>query len=355
MYILSAFLAFSGALATHIEEFVAEIAVLPQSTDTLALPLPEQKTAQIPTPEIENTPEEPESETPEEIPEPTPAPKVVSAQEIQSALANVACSVTAHGKRRISTGSGVFIDPRGVVLTNAHVAQFLLLADTHEDIEAVCIIRTGDPATPRYEAELVYISPQWIRDHASLINNRAPVGSGARDFALLRVTESLEGSIPSTFPHLAPNQEEIDPDITDADVFVAGYPALVDENGTRSASQQVVAPSPVHRLYGFTRNFVDIIGIDSIGEDGKGSSGGPVVSQNGDVIGLITTQGGTTADGERMLRALTLGYISRAITQETNFTLESLLQSDLAVRADVFQQSLTSFLSDELSRELLEE
>lgn len=347
--VLSGFLAFSGTLATEIEGFLALSTDSPQSTVVLE---DTEKEREIP----KNEGVEAESDTAEEEEElPPPPPVTIDPEDIAPALANVACSLTAGGKRRISTGSGVFIDERGVVLTNAHVAQFLLMKNQHEDVRASCIIRTGDPAIAKYDAELIYISPNWIREHASLINDRAPLGSGADDFALLRVSGARDGhTLPEIFPHLSINQEELAPRIKGEDVFVAGYPSQ-ESDGEKTTTKQTIARSSVHRLYGFTESFIDLISVSSIGTDGKGSSGGPIVSTTGDVIGLITTQGGTTPDGEATLRALTIDYINRSITSETSFTIENLLSSDLALRADIFEASLTSFLGDELIRELLEE
>src|SRR3989338_5130017 len=43
------------------------------------------------------------------------------------ATVNLYCRIRAGRKQYISTGSGVFISERGIILTNAHVAQFFLL------------------------------------------------------------------------------------------------------------------------------------------------------------------------------------------------------------------------------------
>src|SRR5262245_21331473 len=50
------------------------------------------------------------------------------AAPLHSALVNVLCVGVVGGKSRIMSGTGVFIDPKGYILTNAHVGLYFLLA-----------------------------------------------------------------------------------------------------------------------------------------------------------------------------------------------------------------------------------
>src|SRR5690606_9170954 len=77
------------------------------------------------------------------------------------ALVNIYCTFVTATHIRTTTGTGFFVNSNGVILTNAHVAQFLLLEKTDALGEAECLIRTGNPAAPRYHAELLYIPPAW--------------------------------------------------------------------------------------------------------------------------------------------------------------------------------------------------
>lgn len=46
------------------------------------------------------------------------------------ALVNIFCTFKTKDYIRTTTGTGFFIDPDGVIMTNAHIAQFLLLEKT---------------------------------------------------------------------------------------------------------------------------------------------------------------------------------------------------------------------------------
>ena len=69
------------------------------------------------------------------------------------ALVNILCRPRGAGPIASPiSGSGVIIDPRGVILTNAHVAQYVLLSQSPQ-IDLVCTIRALSPARPLWKAE----------------------------------------------------------------------------------------------------------------------------------------------------------------------------------------------------------
>ena len=79
-----------------------------------------------------------------EHPYPTPSESSDAVNSAaRAALVNILC--TSRGSVRPISGSGVIIDSRGVILTNAHVAQYVLLAE-NPAINLSCVIRTGSPA-----------------------------------------------------------------------------------------------------------------------------------------------------------------------------------------------------------------
>lgn len=273
---------------------------------------------------------------------------------IKNALVNVFCQYKTDTYVRTTTGSGFIINPKGVILTNAHVAQFLLLEgidDVIHDVE--CVIRTGDPAEPVYHAELLHISPTWIFENATLIDEEKPQGTGERDYALLYITRRIDNQpLPASFPFIPPNTDLLPRNTEGAEVVSAGYPAgKLLENGPKVPLHAESAENTIGTMYTFGSNYADIFSVSDsrIGE--QGVSGGPVVMQNKQVIGLIVTKG-SRAEGEHSLRALTLSYINRTIAEETGYSLLENMQGDVASRARVFKNAIEPFLSGLLKDEL---
>lgn len=268
------------------------------------------------------------------------------------ALVNIYCTYTTDSYTKTTTGTGFFIDTDGIILTNAHVAQFLLLEGLVG--EAQCIIRAGNPATPSYEAELLYISPAWIQEHAKLINDQTPKGTGERDYALLYITSALDSKpMPASFQALPFDTDLLTLDIVDTEVFATGYPAELALAETFNAPLiPKQATTTIAELMTFGSNYVDLFTIrgTQIGE--HGSSGGPVVDTRGQAIGIISTKGDDGSFGAGSLRAISLAYIDRSIQQETGLSLLQNLTGNLPYRAKIFKETIVPFLQDALEEEL---
>ncbi len=271
------------------------------------------------------------------------------------ALVNIYCTYTTDDYTRTTTGTGFFVDSDGVILTNAHVAQFLLLETLNGQTD--CIVRTGNPAVATYEADLLYISPAWVQEHAALIATENPKGTGERDYALLYVTAGLNNKpMPRTFPALPLDTALLPIQALYSETIAAGYPA-----GTAFATGDGNAPllpkqasTSIVELMTFGSNYADLmtIGGSLVGE--QGASGGPVLNTQGDVIGIISTRGDDASYGAGSLRALTLSYIDRTIQEETGFTLQRNLGGNLPFRSQLFKETLVPFLSQMLQRELVQ-
>jgi S1-C subfamily serine protease len=344
---LSAYLGFTNTLAVQIEN------VLPESLRQSSTISPETKltlaqleaSKSIPDILIRNAAYQKAAVVESIDPDTAPATAL-------EALVNIYCSYTTDTYTKTTTGTGFFIDTDGILLTNAHVAQFLLLEGLVG--EAECIIRTGNPATPMYEAELLYISPSWVAEHAALINDKAPRGTGERDYALLYITEGLDNKpMPADFKALPFDTELISTSVVGTEVFATGYPAnSIMEQGANAPLIPRQATTTIGELMTFGSNYVDIFTIrgSSIGE--HGSSGGPVVDAEGNAIGIISTKGDDVEFGAGSLRAITLSYIDRTITEETGISLIQNLGGNLPYRAQIFKETLVPFLQDLLQEEL---
>ena len=275
-------------------------------------------------------------------------------ERVLASLVNIFCQYRTKDYMRTTTGTGFFIHQNGVVLTNAHVAQFLLLEESAVIEDTRCTLRTGDPATASYRAELLYISPAWVLANANLIMDEKPRGTGERDYALLYVSEALENTtMPSAFPSLSLNTEFLPRAIQGSEVIIAGYPAgALFREGADAPISSIAASTSVSELYTFGSNYADIFSVSGSRVGEQGSSGGPVVTPDGSAIGLIVTKGDDDLEGPMSLRALTLSYINRTIVQETGFSLAQNMQGNLAFRGNVFKKALAPFLLRLLTFEL---
>jgi hypothetical protein len=247
---------------------------------------------------------------------------------VRGALVNIICTTQASGPFNSISGSGIIIDPRGVILTNAHVAQFFLLKDFPTPNFMSCIIRTGSPAYPRYTAELMFLPPTWIRDNAQKIDDESPTGTGERDYALLRITGGVSASValPSQFPFLLVGTQP--PDIG-SDVLQAGYAAgflggITIQNELYASS----AWTKVRDVYTFNANTVDLFSLGGSIVAQSGSSGGPVVNTDGVVQGVIVTSTQAADTASRDLRAITTSYIIRDFTEERGKSLKAVLSTE---------------------------
>lgn len=268
---------------------------------------------------------------------------------VEDALVNIYCTYTTDTHKRTTTGSGFFIDKAGVILTNAHVAQFLLLEAVSTTGTTECIIRNGNPAEPRYEAELLYISPAWIQKHAHLIDSEQPRGTGERDYALLFVTKGLDNApMPGQFPYLDVDTSLLHNTLIGDPILVGGYPAGDTLGG---ALYLDTATTTITDMFTFVSNYADVISIGNSAVGEHGVSGGPVLNAEGNVIGLVTTKG-SEEEGTHTLRALTLSYIDRTIIEESTFTLKETISGQLAFRAELFTSTIAPFLSRILESEL---
>jgi len=324
-----------------------ETEVLPQDTTFPKDTTTEKKTEEvIPTsPPIEKT------EVPVDHPT-TDTPMPLSFSQINTktakALVNVLCSQNVASAVNPITGSGVIIDPRGIVITNAHVAQFFLLKDYPVENGLQCILRTGSPARNKYTAELLYISPEWVSLHASDITNSEPKGTGEYDYAFLRITGRTDpnAELPTTFPFIPIDIN--DHNIKTGDqVLAAAYPAgFLGGVSIQRDLYSVSSVATVGERFTFLENTIDLFSIGGTVVSQGGSSGGAVVSSENNLVGIIVTSTQADTTAERDLRAITTGHINRALAQNANTTIEGLLFGDIVLNAKLFNLSSAPLLTN---------
>ncbi len=280
-------------------------------------------------------------------------PSDIVNDQLRASLVNIICT-SQSGTEPIS-GSGLMVSSRGVVLTNAHVAQFFLLRDYGRPNNIDCIIRTGSPATAKYKAKLLYIPSAWIEANASQIKNGEASGTGEDDYALLLITSRTDGSaLPEVFPHVSIT---IDSPSQDEPVVVAAYPAQF-LGGTNILMNLYAssAISTVKQLFTFAsgQGPVDAISVGSPINAQSGSSGGGVARlQDGAVEAMISTATEGASTNKRELHAITLAHIDRSLVKyDMGGLVPFLTEGDLSEKATNFNTNvapkLTRLLTDAL-------
>ena len=280
----------------------------------------------------------------------SPAPDLaaldISASALRNALVNIICYAPAGSDLHSISGSGIFIDPKGVILTNAHIAQYFLLADRGVS----CTIRSGSPATARYSAKLIFISPAWIHANADLLTATAPSGTGEYDFAFLAVSGSAAGTVsPSPFPFVP---LATTPPPAGAPVAIASYGAqFLKPNQVQSDLFPTLVFGSVKSVYTFGTNTIDVLALGGSAAAQEGSSGGGVADAAGDLVGTITTSTTEGATVSRSLNAITASYIRADYASETGRPLDLLLAgatsteaSDFAPEIPALESALTASL-----------
>lgn len=295
------------------------------------------------------SPESSESATASRIVNPYPFPPEAFTtinQRTFVALVNILCTAQDSDIQSIS-GSGVIIDPRGIILTNAHIAQYVLLAQSGQT-SLSCIVQSGFPARPLWSAEVLYIPPVWIQEHAPDIASAHPVGTGEHDYALLRITNAINPEAESAQTIALPF------DVREAiafqnDLVLSGsYPAEFIGDTPPYGLLPLSSISKIEELLTFSGKNVDMLSLGNTPVAQSGSSGGPVVNAWGRVVGLITTTSASAVLAERELRAITTSYINRDLIEQTGSSLEDFLSNDIAKKAAAFREHQAPMLIKQL-------
>src|SRR5581483_11049927 len=193
-------------------------------------------------------------------PQPVPPPDFGTINaSARPAIVNIFCTANGDTLDPIS-GTGVIIDPQGIILTNAHVAEYLLLKNYREPNFIQCVVRTGSPAINTYNADLLYISPQWVRDNVGVITSQNPTGTGENDFAFLRITSTVSGapisSVPYIPPHIAENITVNEPVVLIS--YPAGFLGGISIAEDLSASSAVTT---IQDVFTFGQSTIDVISV----------------------------------------------------------------------------------------------
>ena len=278
-------------------------------------------------------------------PAPIPVSPTTLNEQVRNTLVNILCTPETGGVVSSITGSGVFVDARGVILTNAHVGQYFLLEDYPRPDFLSCIVRAGSPARPAYTAELLYLPPSWIQKNAEKIDDEKPTGNGEHDYALLYVTGVIgqNKEVPTVFPYLPLLFTEVS---EDDEVLVAGYPAgFLGGISITKELHAASSPTRIGELYTYETSTVDIFSVGGSIVAQQGSSGGAVVDTTGNLVGLIVTSTIAPETSSRDLHAVSSSYIARDFEKEAGVSLPTFFSGDLADETARFLDQRIAFRS----------
>jgi len=312
-------------------------------------------------PEIEATlPSSEEILVAVELPTPTPAPTYGLMpgfssvnEQTRAAVVNILCSTRASGIFKPITGSGIIIDSRGVILTNAHIGQYFLLTDYPTEGNVSCVIRSGSPARNLYTAELLYLPSEWILKNRTAIRIANPTGTGEHDYAFLRITGTTgPGELPGSFPFVPIDIKNSRTEVGDT-VLLVSYPAgLLGGTTIIKDLYLVSANSSILEIFTFGGNTPDLISTGGSVVAQKGSSGGAVVSVFGGLQGIVVTSTEGETTGDRDLRAITTSHIDRSMKSISKYGITDLLDTSLAPSAKSFAETIAPALTNILINEL---
>ncbi|PCI30276.1 hypothetical protein COB55_00660 [Candidatus Wolfebacteria bacterium] len=276
----------------------------------------------------------------------------------RNALVNILCTSKGGGLFAPASGSGIIIDPRGIILTNAHVAQYFLIRDYPAPNSITCTIRTGSPAVNTYKARLMYISQNWVNNNRTALTNTEQLVNGSDDFALLLITETTapNSSLPESFNYIEPNIEPGLP-TQNTPVLLAGYPAGF-LSGISIQRDLYASTSVVNTRETISYDATGTIDLFALGGSivaQQGSSGGGVIRfDDGKLQGIISLSTSGESTDDRNLLAISIDHIRRTLIAETFVDMVDILKptSNLIGFANSFDEDIRETLTEIIVTEL---
>lgn len=264
---------------------------------------------------------------------------------------NILCITQSAGPVSPITGSGVIIDPRGVILTNAHIAQYVLLKDLSAKDFIQCTIRVGSPARPAYKVVPLYISPRWVNHNTDNIKRQEALGTGEDDFAMLLIDQAVgaDQKLPESFPFVP--VDALEQDFTGQPVLVAGYPAgfLGGEEIQRNL-YAISAIATVKEMLSYDGETLDYLNISGNATAQRGSSGGAIVNSKGALVGIIGTVSSASQTDQRELGGIGLSHINESLLKQSGSDISAFLNENLSEKAAQFNSLIAPALITTLTK-----
>lgn len=227
----------------------------------------------------------------------------------EDAAINIYCSQKVGNQRKVITGSGVLIHKDGTVLTNAHVAQYPLIADG--DNSVVCMARSGQIPTKTYSVKTVFISPEWSVVNAPHIKTGGTEQTGEHDFALLQISSADDiSALPM------PINTDVLP--TGSKIQLVSYPADTLATNPKALLTRQKDSLSLLSYYSLGHSQADAITTSPTHLAQRGSSGGLIADQNNKLIGIVSIVTHVTGSNVKQIRGISTSHINNSLSKYIN-------------------------------------
>lgn len=240
---------------------------------------------------------------------PAAEPSQLSSDEIYARNSRAVMQIFCTTREELFSASGVIVSERGLVLTNAHVAEIVKKAG-----EANCQARHDNPASSFGKIKVILSLDTTLK----VPDTEVP----RHDVGFLQITDAVE---PFNFALFSAANA-----VKGETLLTLGYPSEFLEG--RSAIENSNLVFSTLRVEGLADIDNDPTSAEGYAFRGglalqQGSSGTALFNREGKVVGLIfaTTKKETTAEREGV--ALSIPYIDTILRQEAGFGLEEFIAS----------------------------
>ena len=252
---------------------------------------------------------------------------------------NLACVRKEGSALRITSGSGVVVSPEGLIMTDAHVAYFFLLG---EDGVGCSITHPSFPIFG-YPGQVVYISPDWVRENEHAIGSQQSTATGEEDYAFVSFAP---GAAPTSIGKLAYAQVSTTEPVakTGDALVVAGYPgAAATPEGYGSYSRLKIDEVTVEDVDAFSAKTADILQTSRSAVAASGSSGGGAF-KDGALVGLTVTI--YPLGSGYGINSLSTAWINRDLRADADVSIADLIDEDPDAAARSFWAAEGAALAD---------
>lgn len=286
------------------------------------------------------------------LPAPPKASLPATLATLRGSIVNIICT-SKDARFRSMSGSGVIFDPKGLILTNSHIAQYYLLRDTLPAGTITCTVRTGSPAQSAYRAAPAYVSSQWVAANPRTLVTAGARGTGEHDFAVLVITESATPlPLPKSFPYLPLARST---PAEGAELALGTYGAQsLSSREVQNSLFPTLATAKVKRRFSFENGQIDLIALTGSAASQQGSSGGAVASDTGELVGIVTTSTQTGPIESRETRVVTAAHMRSSFKEDSGEDFDAYFRNGTTFDfVDVFTDDsvrLGTFLVREIGR-----